>query len=159
MQFPEDFVREALYAPEFWYLHELVEIDPVEHRVVGRIDTTRLGPIVDAQRPWPGHEKHLPGSVAIQVTGTLGNLHAHCILGLRASEGWVGYGTHVRDGRFKKLGLIGPPVLATATAHKRRHFRGAWFLDYTFAFEQEGELLYSSEQTAVWQCHGRAGGA
>lgn len=157
MPFPEDFVREALYAPEHWYLHDLLEVDPEEHRIVAWMDTTRLGALVAAQRPWPGHEPHLPGAVAIQVTGTLGNLHAHCILGLRASEGWVGYGTHVRDGRFRRLGRIGPPVIATAVAHKRRLFRGAWFLDYRFTFSQEGEELYASEQTAVWRRHEGSG--
>ena len=147
---PDDFERECLYAPSHWYVHDVLELDPTEHRVVARIDTTRLGAAVDAQRLHPGHLAHVPGAVVIQVTGTLGNLHAVYLMGLRPSEGWAGYGTHVRDARFRRMGRIGPPVIATATAWRRRQLRGSWFLDYRFRFEQEGEAVYESEQTAVW---------
>ena len=150
MPLPDDFERESLYAPDQWYLHDVLELDESNHRVVGLLDTTRIGRVVEAQRPWPAHPKHLPGAVAIQMTGTLGNLHAVYLMGLRLTEGWVGYGTHVTTARFKKMGAIGPPILATATSTRRRHLRGTWFIDYTFHFEQEGELVYTSQQTAAW---------
>lgn len=150
MPFPPEFEREALYDPAHWYVHDVLELDADAHRVVGLVDTARLGALVEAQRPWPGHERHLPGAIAMQITGTLGNLHAVCVMGLRASEGWVGFGTHVRDARFRKAGLIGPPIRAAAEAHRRRQLRGTWFLDYRFRYEQEGEVVFESEQTAVW---------
>lgn len=148
---PGDFEREALYAPSAWFVHDVLELDREAHRVVALVDTTRLGALVDAQRPHPGHAPHLPGAVAIQVTGTLGNLHAVYVMGLRPTEGWVGYGTHVRDGRFRRMGTIGPPVIATAECTRRRQLGGTWFLDYRFRFEQDGEPVYESEQTAVWR--------
>ncbi len=117
---PADFEAEALYAPDAWFVHDVLEIDVEAGRVVGVIDTTRLGALVEAQRPHPGHHKHLPGAVAIQVTGTLGNLHAVYVLGLRPSQGWVGYGTHVREARFRRMGTIGPPVEAELQATRAR---------------------------------------
>ncbi|MEQ1504583.1 MAG: hypothetical protein ABMB14_20255 [Myxococcota bacterium] len=151
MPIPPEFEREALYDPSHWFIHDVQQIDVEGHRVVGVIDTTRVGSLCEAQRPWPGHPKHLPGAVAIQVTGTLGNLYAVCVLGLRASDGWVGYGTHVKNARFHKLGAIGPPVIATAEAVKRRRMLGTWFLEFAFTFDQEGERVYESQQTAAWR--------
>lgn len=149
--FPDDFVRECLYEPSHWFLHELRELDPQTRRVVGVLDTTRLGGYDDAQRMVGPHERHVPGAVAIQITGTLGNLHATYVVGLRPSEGWVGYGTHVKEARFRRLARIGPPVVAALTEQKRRQWQGSWFLTYGFRFEQEGEVVYESEQTAVWR--------
>ncbi|MCA9494337.1 MAG: hypothetical protein KC621_30635 [Myxococcales bacterium] len=153
MPIPDDFEQESLYAPSQWYVHDVLEIDRDGDRVVALIDTNRIGELVEAQRPWPGHEPHLPGAVAIQVTGTLGNLHALYVLGLKASEGWVGYGTHVRDARFRKMGRIGPPIHATLTATRKRQMQGVWFVNYRFVFEQDGEPVYESEQTAAWRRH------
>jgi len=150
MAFPDDFESECLYARPHWYLHDVLEIDREAHRVVGWLDTARIGALVDAQIAWPGHEKHLPGAVAIQMTGTLANLHAVYCMDLRPSQGWVGYGTHIKSGRFPRLGRIGPPVIATAEATRRRMIRGTWFIDYAFRYEQEDALVYESIQVAAW---------
>lgn len=149
--FPADFPQECLYDPSHWFLHELRDLDREAGRVVGVIDTTRLGGYDGAQRMVGSHERHVPGAVAIQVTGTLGNLHATYVLGLRPSEGWVGYGTHVKDARFKRLARIGPPVIAALHEVRRRQWQGSWFLTYRFRFEQEGDPVYESEQVAVWR--------
>jgi hypothetical protein len=154
MPIPEDFERESLYAPDHWYVHDVLELDAEADRVVAWIDTTRLGPLAQAQRPTRGHVPHLPGAVAIQVTGTLGNLHAVYLVGLRVSEGWCGYGTKVHGARFPRMATLGPPVLAVATATQRRYLRGTWFLEYTFRFEQAGETVFESRQSAAWRQHG-----
>ena len=150
MPMPPDYEAQALYGPEAWFVHDVLELDAEAGRVVGLIDTTRLGPLVDAQIERPGHPKHFPGAVAIQVTGTLGQLHAIYILGLRGSEGWSGFGTHILDARFRKLGEIGPPVHATCLATRVRSLRGTTFIDYQFCFTQHGEPIYESKQRAAW---------
>ena len=150
MPIPDCFERECLYAPEAWFIHDVLELEPDGDRVVGWIDTTRLGPLVDAQRTWPGHDKHFPGAVAIQVTGTLGQLHAIYCMGLRATDGWFGFGTHVKKARFPSMGRIGPPATATLSVVRKRQIRGTWFIDYAFRYEQDGRLFYESEQTAAW---------
>lgn len=150
MPLPEDYAAESLYRPEAWFVHDLEEINKEEQRIVGIIDTTKLGFLVDAQVERPGHPKHFPGSVAIQATGTLGQLHAIYILGLRFTEGWTGFGTHIHEARFRKLGEIGPPVRAICTATRVRNLRSTIFVDYEYVFSQEGETIYQSKQRAAW---------
>lgn len=150
MAMPADFEQECLYAPDAWFVHDVLEIDPEAGRVIAWIDTTRLGMLVDAQRTWPGHDKHFPGAVAIQVTGTLGQLHAIYCMGLRATEGWVGFGTHVKRARFPSMGQIGPPATVTVEATRQRQLRGTWFVDYAFRYVQEGRVFYESTQTAAY---------
>lgn len=149
MPLPDDYASEAMYAPEAWFVHDL-EIFADEKRIVGHVDTTRLGPIAEAQRPWPQHPRHFPGAVAVQITGVLGQLYAVYVLQLRATEGWVGFGTHIKAARFASMGIIGPPVQAHLEATSVRNIRGTIFTKYRFRFEQEERVIYNSEQTAAW---------
>lgn len=148
--FSDGFIASSLYAPEHWYLHELLEIDHETHRVRALMDTTRLGALVDAQRTESGHALHVPAACVIQATGVLGNIHAREVLGLLAEDGWFGYGTRITQARFHTMGRIGPAVIATCSVTKRRRVRGIWFVDCEFEFTQEGALIYSSQQSAVW---------
>ena len=150
MPLPPDFAGECLYSEDAWFLHDLIELDEEKGIVVASLDTTKIGAMVDAQQPWPGHEKHLPGAVAIQMTGTLGNLHAVYCLGLRPSQGWVGYGVTVNKARFHRLAHIGPPVEARCEATRVRRLAGQVFVSYTFTFSQNGEPVYESQQMATW---------
>ena len=150
MALPADYEDECLYGPEAWFITDILEIDRENHRIVATLDTERLETLVNAQRVWPGHPKHLPGAVAIQMTGTLGHLHAVYCMDLRATEGWVGFGTHIKRARFGKLGTIGEQVIAHAECTRKRQMRGTWFMDYSFRFEQGGQVLYESTQTAAW---------
>lgn len=150
MPLPPDFARECLYAPDHWYISDLLELDAAGGRVVAEVDTTRLGALVEAQQPHPGHPRHVPGAVMVQITGTLGNLHAAYILGLRPSEGWVGFGTHVRAARFPSLGRIGPPVRAELTTTRVRKLRGRHFVEYDFRYTQDDRVIFESQQAAVW---------
>ena len=151
MPLPELFQRESLYLEEAWFLDDVLELDKDAGRIVASLETERLDGLVHAQRPWDGrHAQHLPGAVAVQMTGTLGNLHAVMIMGLLPSEGWVGYGTGIKRARFPSVGVIGPPVIATAQALRCRQVRGTWFLEYDFEFSQEERSVYESQQTAAW---------
>ena len=150
MPLPADFERESLYAPRSWYVHDLVALDRDAGRVVGVLHTTDLGSLVQDQIPHPAHPKHVPGAVLVQATGTLGLLHAVYVLDLRPSEGWAGYGIKIHQATFRSLGRIGPDVQLEAVATRCRQLRGTWFVDYRFRFEQEGRLLYASEQRAAW---------
>lgn len=151
MALPESFHAESLYDPEQWYVHELLEVDA--ERVVAVCDTRELerSPIVAAQRPWPSQPKHVPGMVMVQITGTLGNLHAVFGLGLRMSEGWIGFGTNILDAKFRGLGRLGPPLHCTLVAEDLRRVEGASFVTYRFRFEQDGKAIYTSRQRAAWR--------
>jgi hypothetical protein len=149
MPLPSDYATEAMYAPEAWFVHDL-DVFADENRIVGHIDTNKLGTLAAAQRVWPQHPQHFPGAVAIQVTGVLGQLYAVYVLDLRATQGWVGFGTHIKTARFASMGVIGPPVRAHLEATSVRNIRGTIFTRYAFRFEQEDRVIYTSEQTAAW---------
>jgi len=149
MPMPPDFEEQCLYSPDAWFIQDLAMF-PDDDRIVGICDTTKLGPIVDAQRPWPGHPKHLPGAVVIQITGTLGQLYAAYMLGLPATEGWVGFGTHVHKARFRRMGEIGPPIECEAKMLSKRTMRNTVFIRFRFLFSQDGEECYLSEQSAAF---------
>jgi len=148
---PEEFRAESLYEPEQWYLDDVLEVD-AEH-VVAVCDTAALAgsPIVAAQRPWPGQPKHVPGIVMVQITGTLGNIHAVLGLGLRMSEGWVGFGTNILEARFRGLGRLGPPLSCELRVEDIRKLEGSLFATYAFRFSQESKTIYSSRQRAAWR--------
>ncbi len=150
MSLPPDFATECLYGPEQWYITELLTLDAENGVVRGVVDTTRLGIGVDAQVATPGHPKHVPGAVMVQLTGTLGNLHAVYLLGLKISAGWSGFGTHIRHAKFPSLGRIGPPMEVQLTVVRHRQFRGQHFCTYAFLYTQEGREIYVSEQSAIW---------
>lgn len=147
---PAEFRAESLYTPDQWYVDDVLELD--EDHVVGLCDTAALAehPLVHAQRPWPGHGKHVPGSIIVQITGTLGNIHAVSGLGLRMSEGWVGFGTHIHEARFRGLGEIGPALRCELAVERVRRLKGTTFVTYKFRYEQDGRLIYSSRQSASW---------
>lgn len=150
MAIPEAFASESLYTPDQWFVHDVVESG--EDHLVGTCDTAQLAthPLVEAQRPWPGQPKHVPGAIMVQITGTLGNLHAVMVLGLRMSEGWVGFGTNILGAKFRGLGEIGPPMRCELKVEELRELRGTKFVTYAFRYEQDGRLIYTSRQRASW---------
>lgn len=151
MPIPAEFQAESLYTSDQWYVHDLLEVD-ADH-VVGVCDTSSLAssPIVLAQRPWPGQPKHVPGVVMLQITGTLGNLHAVFGLGLRMSEGWVGFGTNILEARFRGLGVLGPALRCELRVEDLRRIEGSLFVTYAYHFSQDGRAIYKSRQRAAWR--------
>lgn len=149
--FIDDFAPEAMYAPEAWFVHRLLRVDPASRTVEAELDTTAQDALVTAQREVAGHEKHLPAASVIQATGTMGQLYAVYALGLRATAGWSGYGTHIREARFHRMGVVGPPVHITLTCTRQRQMMGAWFCEFDFAFRQGDALVYTSKQSAAWR--------
>ena len=149
MPLPPDFASEAMYDESAWFVTD-VTFDDDAGAVVATCDTTKLGPLVRAQHVWPNHPKHFPGAVAIQITGTLGQLWATYVRGLRATEGWVGFGTHLHQAKFRKLGEIGPPVRCVGTLISEREVWGTVFTRFSFRFTQQGDEIFRSEQTAAW---------
>lgn len=150
MPMPEDFAQESLYTPDAWYIHDVEVIDREAHRVVGICDTSRLTAWGDTQRPWGDHPRHVPAAVSIQMTATLAQLHVVYVLDRRCTDGWIGWGTHIKKARFPNAALLGPPVRAEVVATRVRSISGTLFVSYRFRFEQEGRVVYESEQTAAW---------
>ncbi len=150
MPIPSDFHQQCLYGPEAWFLHDVSEIDVEARRVVGLVDTARLGVLVEAQQVLPGHPKHVPGAILVQLTGTLATLMSAYVLEMPRTEGWVGFGTHIHEARFPSLGEIGPPLQVACTAQSVRRFRGTTFVRYAYHYVQEGRDVYVAQHTGAW---------
>ena len=152
------FVADCPYGPAALLIDDIVEIDRDAGMIVARMPTHEELPLTRDQRAHPErHPRHVSGALMIHATGMLGFAHAYFIHGMRHADGWIGYGTHVHDARFRRLATIGEPMLLACTAKQMRRIRGSMYARYAFRFTQNGEVVYQSEQSAAWTQIGAAG--
>jgi len=154
------FVADCPYGPGGLLIDDIVRIDREASVVVATLPTHAELPLTREQRNHPErHPQHIAGGLMVHLTGMVGFAHAYFVLDLRHADGWIGYGTHIHEARFKRMGRIGPPMELACTASSVRRFRGAIVARYMFRFEQEGELVYAGEQTAMFSRVATPGGA
>ncbi len=147
-----EFVADCPYRPEALIFDEILEMDREAGRLLARMPTHEGLPLTSLQKADPvRHPRHVSGGLFVHVTGMLGFAHAYYVLGLRHAEGWIGYGAHIHRARYGRLARIGPPVLLEVRGTSVRRIRGSLYVRYDFRFTQEGEVVYESDQGAVWQ--------
>lgn len=145
------FVADCPYEPSALLIDEIVAIDREASSIVARMATTAELPLTRDQRVDPvRHPRHVSGGLMIHATGILGFAHAYYVLDLRHAEGWTGYGTHIHDGRFRRMGKIGQPMELACKATSVRKIRGALVARYEFRFRQSDELVYEGEHSAIF---------
>jgi hypothetical protein len=145
------FLADCPYAPDAVLLDEILEVDVPASRVRARMPTSAELPLTRDQRTHPErHPRHVSGGLMIHMTGIIGFVHAYYVLGLRHGEGWIGYGTHIHGGRFKKMGAIGEPLVLETTATRVRRIRGAIVGTYQMRFTQGPELVYEGEHGSIF---------
>jgi len=155
MEFPQPFSAEFLadlpYEPAVLFLDRLEDLDVAASRVVCRMPTVQPMPFTDNQRAHAvKHPKHISGALMIQLTANLGFVHAYHLEGMRHSDGWIGFGTHIRNAVFRKLVTPGEPMICSCTQIKVRRGKSRVFSIYKYEFRHEGQLAYESEQAAMW---------
>ena len=96
------------------------------------------------------HPRHVSGAVMVHVTAMLGFAHAYFLLGLRHAEGGSATARTSNSARYGRLATIGPSLLLECRTTQIRRIRGSIYVRYAFRFEQEGKVVYESEQGAVW---------
>ncbi|MDF1564442.1 MAG: hypothetical protein P1V51_15465 [Deltaproteobacteria bacterium] len=139
------------YAPEGFLLDEILEVDEEQSLVRVRMPTHDDLPITNTQRADPvRHPRHVSGGLMVHMTGMAAFVHAYELLGLRHAEGWIGYGVRIHDARFFTLSTPGEPIEIECKAVRNRRLGDKIMTRYAFRFEQAGELVYQSEQTAMW---------
>ena len=150
-RFDEAFLADCPYDPDVLFFEEMLAADLEKSQIQCRMPTDRPMPFTSSQRAHPTrHPRHVAGAVMVHATGSLGFIHAYYLLGLRHSEGWVGYGTHIHRVVFRKLVQPGAPIEATCTATKIRAGKTRQFIRYSFEFRHEGAVCYEGDQTAIW---------
>ncbi len=145
------FIADCPYDAGALLIDDIVRVDRDASTVVATMATHADLPITRDQRVHPErHPRHVSGGLMIHATGILGFAHAYYVLDLRHGDGWSGYGTHIHEGRFRKMGKIGPPLALTCTATSVRTIRGAIVARYRFRFEQDDAVVYEGDQTAIF---------
>ncbi|HEV7558966.1 MAG TPA: hypothetical protein VGO00_26015 [Kofleriaceae bacterium] len=151
MALDPDFVADCPYGPGGLLLDDIVRVDREASLVVATMPTSADLPLTRDQRAHPErHPRHVAGGLMIHATGMLGFAHAYFVLELRHAEGWTGYGTQIHEARFRRMARIGPPMSLACTATSVRRIRGSIVARYQFRFEQDGEVVYTGDQTALF---------
>ncbi len=146
------FVADCPYAPEAILFDEILEVDREASLIVARMPTHDRLPLTALQRVHPDkHPRHVAGGLMVHLSGMLGFAHAYFVLDLRHAEGWTGFGTNIQDARYGRLATIGPPLRTECRSTRVRRIREGLYVKYTFRFEQEGAIVYESQQGAVWR--------
>ena len=160
MPLDPEFVADCPYGPEGLLIDEVVSIDHEGHRVVARMPTHEDLPLTREQRAHPVfHPRHVSGGLMVHMTGMVAFVHSYYVLGLRHSEGWIGYGGRIHSARFKALAKPGPPLLLECKATQMRRTPKQVLARYDLRFTQEDVLVYEGDQTALWmKIEGREGG-
>lgn len=147
--FDAAFLADLPYDPSVLFLVAIEDLDRDGSRIVCRMPTDRELPLTAAQRAHDTHHpRHVSGGLLVHVTGMLGFVHAYHLEGLRHADGWIGYGTHIRNAVFRKLVPPGNAISCACTQTAIR--RGARRPTYRFELRHEGVLAYESEQSAMW---------
>jgi hypothetical protein len=133
-------------------LDEILEIDREgKGRVVVRMPTYDDLPLTREQRAHPiRHPRHVSGGLMIHMTGMVGMVHAYYVMGLRHSEGWIGYGGRIYSGKFLALAPPGEPMILTGVATQVRKLPKMVFARYLLTFTQGGKTIYEGDQSAMW---------
>jgi hypothetical protein len=145
------FVADCPYEPSALLIDDIIAIDREASSIVARMATTAELPLTRDQRADPvRHPRHVSGALMIHATGILGFAHAYFVLDLRHADGWIGYGTHIHEGRFRRMGKIGQPMELACKATSVRKIRGTLVVRYEFRFTQSDELVYEGEHSAIF---------
>ncbi|MAI78472.1 MAG: hypothetical protein CL917_06010 [Deltaproteobacteria bacterium] len=144
------FLDTFLYTESAFLIDEVIAMDPKEHSIEARMDTLRPLPFSQAQRVSPNHPAHVSGAEIVMTTGSLGCLHAWFFHGCRWDEGWAGFGNRIHRADFKRLAEIGPPLHLKSKEVRKRSGANRVVMRVAFDFWQENELVYTSEQSAMF---------
>jgi len=145
------FVADCPYLPSGLLIDEILSLDRETSTLVARAPTHDELPLTRDQRADPArHPRHVNGGLMIHLTGMVGFAHAYYLLDLRHADGWIGYGTHVHAGRFRRMGRIGTPIVLSCRATSVRKIKQAIYARYDLRFTQDDQAIYEGDHSAIW---------
>lgn len=151
MPLDPDFVADSPYGPGGLLIDELVRLDVDAGRVVVRMPVHDELPLTREQRAHPlRHPRHVSGGLMVHMTGMVGFVHAYYVLGLRHTDGWIGYGGRIYEARYLALADMSEPLLLEGRSTKLRRGETKAFVRYDFRFLQGEKVVYESDQSAMW---------
>jgi 3-hydroxymyristoyl/3-hydroxydecanoyl-(acyl carrier protein) dehydratase len=144
------FLETFNYREEAFLVDEVVKIDPEARAIEARMDTTRELPFTRHQRVDDSHPAHVNAGELLQITGSLGCLHAWFFHGCRWEEGWAGFGCRIHRADFKDLARLGPPLQLESRETRTRVGPKRIVMRCELRFWQEETLVYFGDQTAMF---------
>jgi 3-hydroxymyristoyl/3-hydroxydecanoyl-(acyl carrier protein) dehydratase len=145
------FLDDCPYLEDGVLIDEILEIRKEDGFVSVSMPTHAELPITRTQRAHPvRHPRHVSGGLMVHMTGMVAFVHAYYVLGLRHSDGWVGYGARIRAARFHALARPGDPLTLTCKPTQLRRGDKTVLARYDFRFFQRETLVYEGDQTALW---------
>jgi len=151
MPLDPEFVADCPYGPGGLLIDEILHIDRDNHFVRCSMRTHDELPLTREQRAHPvKHPRHVSGGLMVHMTGMVGFVHAYYVLGLKHKDGWIGYGGRIYDARFRALARMGEPLILEGKVTQVRKSEQSVFARYAFEFFQNGTLVYTGEQSAMW---------
>lgn len=146
-----EFVADCPYGPGGLLIDDVLEIDQNSGVVRALMHTHDDLPLTREQRAHPvRHPRHVSGGLMVHMTGMIAFVHAYYVLGLRHSDGWVGYGGRIHGARFRALAKPGDPMVLTCKPKHVRRGPQRILARYEFEFHQGNTLVYEGDQTAMW---------
>jgi hypothetical protein len=146
-----EFHRDCFYGPGATMIDAVSLIDPEASRIRVRWPTHPDMPITRDQRVDPlRHPSHVSGGLMVHMTGIAGFAHAYFVLGLRHSEGWVGFGGRIHAANFRALATPGMPIVIDCHATRVARRATRIICRYDLRFFQGEKLVYEGDQTAMW---------
>jgi 3-hydroxymyristoyl/3-hydroxydecanoyl-(acyl carrier protein) dehydratase len=148
---PPELLAESPYGPGGFLIDRIESIDPEKHVVVVRMPTHEDLPLTREQNAHPvRHPRHVSGGLMVHMTGMVAFVHTYYVLGLRHSDGWIGYGGRIHSARFRNLAPPGEPLMLECTVTQIRKRATRVIARYAFRFTQGDKIIYEGDQTAMW---------
>ncbi len=145
------FVADCPYGPGGLLIDEVLEVNVDQSMVKVRMPSHQGLPLTREQKNHPLlHPAHVSGGLMVHMTGMVGFVHAYYVLGLRHTEGWVGYGVRIHSARFHNLASMGEPLILKGWSTHARKGAEKILARYGFEFKQGEKLIYEGDQTALW---------
>lgn len=145
------FIADSFYTPEGLLFDTILEVDHENSRVVARMATHSNLPLTNTQRVDPQrHPAHVNGGLMVHLTGMVAYAHFYYVFGLRHADGWVGFGARIHNARFVALAPPGVPLDLECRCTQNRQSETRILARYDFRFMQAGNLVYRSDQSALW---------
>jgi hypothetical protein len=139
-----------LYREGGFLVDEISALDAERRSIRARMRTTKPLHYSGLQRTGPHHPAHVSAAETLMLTGNLGCLHAWFFHGCRWDEGWAGFGNRIHRADWKRLARIGPPLELESRELRTRVGSHRVVIRFEFHFQQEGELVYAGDQSAMF---------
>ncbi|MCA9580867.1 MAG: hypothetical protein KC416_03675 [Myxococcales bacterium] len=151
MALDPDFVADCPYGEGGLLLDEILEVDREGSRVRVRWPTHDDLPLTREQRAHPvRHPRHVSGGLMVHMTGMAGYAHAYYVFDLRHRDGWIGYGGRIHEANYLRLAPPGDPIEIEIRCTRHRRTPKKILGRYDIRLSQNGQLIYTGDQTALW---------